>query len=696
MQNFITSGSNHMIAQHFKHHPGCTTIHAKKQSATRYPIHSCLSALCLVLISLISGHTMAKSAETVDNLARKGNAALVHQQNHKAIDALSEALVAGPMPIYTKASILNDRALAYSRIKKYELALSDYNQAIEQFPEYAKAYNNRGLLLHQLGFYKEAIKDFNRAIALHPGMGATFHNRANSLVMAGAESSAFKDYGKAVKLLSDKSAPHLARGQLHWSHYRHYAALRELNLALSKNTEQASALYNRGLVYLSLGEQQKAIQDIGKASSVETDNITYKMMLAEIYLVAGQHPNARKLLNQILTDEPLNLEAMILRGRVNFEKGRYNSALDDLNQAVSLSATKQTYTAAAYAERALAYALSDKPALATEDMSAAIHKAPSTARTWAALGEAARIINLSTEAERYYLEALKKDKTDNTSIEGLTILAEQAQAAREAAEAEAAAAALEAVAAAQRAAEQQAAAELRAMEESEAGAEQSEQVQAEENTPSDDSQETLDVTSINKTVEPIVARHIPDVAQPPSDEIVAPEDSFGWTIMKNGNGRYYATSSQYTKLKVILDLFGPNTPKILEWTVLTGKYNGFALLRYDAGNKNTNQPYEHVAVIDLRRQNVISIEPYRWGDKISKWTWNPYDLVVQDPDGIENQIALNAPARRAAPKVARDDSWEWDDGAFWTSGATKKSTGKRRRVRVKKKKKNSLFGIFGF
>lgn len=654
-------------------------------------------ALCLVMVCLILTPSFAIAADTVENLAQKGNAALVHQQNRKAIDALSEALVAGPMPIYTKASILNDRAIAYSRIKKFELAMKDFNQAIEQFPEYAKAYNNRGLLLHQLGFYKEAIKDFNRAIALHPGMGATFHNRANSLVMAGAEKSAFKDYGKAVKLLSDKSAPHLARGQLHWSHYRHYAALRELNLALSNNTELSNALYNRGLVLQSLGEQQKAIQDVAKATSIDSENISYKIKLASMYLEAGQHPNARKLLNQVLTDDPMNLEAMILRGRVHIKKGRYDAALDDLDQAVSLSSTKQLFSAAALAERALAYSLYEKPSLAVDDIKSAIQKSPETANTWATLGDAARISKLYTESERYYLEALKKDKTDATSIEGLNILAEHVKVARAAAEAEAAAAALEAAEAARKYAEQQALREQQALEASEAAAEHSNQGEQGDVNPAQELEpDTMELASIKKPVEPIVVKHIPDVAQPPTDQIIAPEDSFGWTIMKTGNDRFYAIHSQYTKLKIILDLYGPKTPKILEWTVLTGKYSGFGLLRYDAGNKNTNQPYEHVAVIDLRRQNVISIEPYRWGDKVAKWTWNPNDLVVKDPDGIENQIALNAPVKRAAPRVARDESWEWNDGAFWTSGATKKTTTKRRKVRVKKQKKNSLFGIFGF
>lgn len=384
---------------------------------------SCAIALGLVLLAFcsplgVAGAMLlsnpAAAQESANILARKGNAQLIRKENDKAILTLSEALSIGNLPLFTKASILNDRALAYARIKKFERALDDFNQAIETFPEFATAYNNRGLLLHGLGHYQEAIKDFNRAIALQPKLGASFHNRANAYLKSGAEGAAFRDFGQAIQLLNNRAPSHLARGQIHRTHDRNYAALRELNQALAQSENFSETFYNRAEVFQSLGENKAAIEDYRRAVQIADENVTYKMALAVLLLEEGQTRDAQKLLSQIITLEPLNAKAMIMRGRILGERGAYTKALDDLDQAVSL-----TDSAAAFAERALVRARHKMPEEAIEDMDQAIQKAPGTSRQWAILGEAAMLVQLPSNAERYYLESLKRDKDNKAALAGL-------------------------------------------------------------------------------------------------------------------------------------------------------------------------------------------------------------------------------------------------------------------------------------
>ncbi len=590
-----------------------------------------MTVFCLLPVLSLVCPEPADARQSASVLARQGNSALMKNDNHKAVATLSEALVAGSMPVYARASVLNDRGLAYTRMKKYELALKDFNQAIESFPEFDKAYNNRGLLLHLLGHYKEAIKDFNRAIALQPDVGATFHNRGNSLLKAGAEKSAFRDFGKAVQLLNNKSAPHLARGSIHWTHKRHYAALRELNLVLDKNPDQSSGLFKRGLIYRSLGDRRHAIQDVAKAVQLEPDNNSYKMVLAEIYQENNQLPSAVKYLTAIIDKEPLNVKAMIFRGRINGQRRRFDSALEDLDQAISLS-----QSSAAYAERALIYALSGMDEMVSGDTNEAIQRTPENGRSWSALGEAARLTDHYTEAERYYLEALKRDPADVDAELGLKEIAEIKQAETEA--------------------------------------------HADFNP---------DETADRKTVTEVSVERKAETASI-GDEVN------GWYINKNKQGLYVAKNDKFKEFKIPLDLYGNEKPKILEWTVLTGNYSGYGLLRYDAGNEDKKHPIEHVAILKLRQQKVLSIEPYRWGSKIAKWAWNPNDVTISDPDGIENKIILRKAVKRAPPRVARSNDSFWNNDGFWNAGPKKtRRTGKKRRVRVRKKKKK-LFGIFGF
>jgi tetratricopeptide (TPR) repeat protein len=55
----------------------------------------------------------------------------------------------------------NSRGTAYAKLKQFEKAIQDYNQAIELNPKYADAFNNRGTAYAKLKqFEKEARQRF--------------------------------------------------------------------------------------------------------------------------------------------------------------------------------------------------------------------------------------------------------------------------------------------------------------------------------------------------------------------------------------------------------------------------------------------------------------------------------------------------------------------------------------------------------
>ena len=60
-----------------------------------------------------------------------------------------------------------------------DVAIADYDQAIELDPGYAPAYRGRGGLYSEQGDTEQAIVDFDSAIALNPNDPDTFYNRGN-------------------------------------------------------------------------------------------------------------------------------------------------------------------------------------------------------------------------------------------------------------------------------------------------------------------------------------------------------------------------------------------------------------------------------------------------------------------------------------------------------------------------------------
>jgi tetratricopeptide (TPR) repeat protein len=66
----------------------------------------------------------------------------------------------------------------YSDLQKYELALSDYNNAIDINPNDATAYLGRGVLYSDLRKYDLALSDFSKAIEINPNLAQAYLGRS--------------------------------------------------------------------------------------------------------------------------------------------------------------------------------------------------------------------------------------------------------------------------------------------------------------------------------------------------------------------------------------------------------------------------------------------------------------------------------------------------------------------------------------
>ena len=125
-----------------------------------------------LLLCALAGSPVAAQSDTNTLRVREAAAALVRGNVDQALAIYAEVLEDKSLPNDRRATILNDRGVAYSRRQQQKEAIDDFNRAIQLYPEYAAVYNNRGNVLLGLGAVREAVKDFDRALLLAPGYAA--------------------------------------------------------------------------------------------------------------------------------------------------------------------------------------------------------------------------------------------------------------------------------------------------------------------------------------------------------------------------------------------------------------------------------------------------------------------------------------------------------------------------------------------
>jgi tetratricopeptide (TPR) repeat protein len=165
------------------------------------------------------------------------------------------------------AALFNSLGNAKLAKGQYDLAIQDFNQAIERNPNYAEAFNNRGDAYHLKGENDRAIRDFDQAIKLNPSLAAAFFHRGTVYSAQGAHERAIQDFDQAIKFnpnyssaLNNRCLSRATIGQLQ-------EALSDCNAALWLRPDhgRATTLNVRGIVYLKLKQTAAALADFDTA-----------------------------------------------------------------------------------------------------------------------------------------------------------------------------------------------------------------------------------------------------------------------------------------------------------------------------------------------------------------------------------------------------------------------------------------------
>lgn len=341
---------------------------------------------------------MAQGAggEAAVPLGKAQEAAIELQRGNTAgaIAAFGEALKDTGLANDRRATLLNDRAVAYAKAGDSRLALEDFNRAVQLMPEYPPTYNNRGNLLVQLVQYDEAIKDFDRATLLAPKYAAAYSNRANARMKLGQTREAIADFTRAIELAPQSAPPLSGRGLAHLAAGKPHAAIRDFSRAVTANARFATAYRNRAEARLVIGQGDEAIEDLSRASAFDPSNAELYVVRGYAYLNTGNALAAIKDFARAAEIAPQSAEAHQALGLANAVAEAHDEAFANLNRAIEI----EPRSAIAFAYRAYAYKLAEQMDVAQKDLNTALKLAPDSAEVLWASGELDEVLGRTDAA----------------------------------------------------------------------------------------------------------------------------------------------------------------------------------------------------------------------------------------------------------------------------------------------------------
>jgi tetratricopeptide (TPR) repeat protein len=329
-------------------------------------------ALMATALGFSSPALAQSAASPASSLADTAAGHLARGQTNEAINAYSAALGDNTLTNDRRATLLNDRGVAYARAGQVKLAVEDFNAAAGLFPEYAAIYNNRGNLLVSLGLLKEALKDLDRAILLAPGYTSAFNNRAGLYVRLGQQGDAIADYTRAVQLSPQMPAPLAGRGQVYLAMLRPHSAARDFTRALMADSRFVQGYLDRASAKLMIANYQEAIEDVSRAAAFDVSNPEIYVLRGEAYLALRDLPAALKDFTQAITLDPKNVGAYLGRGLTQARASAFDEAFADLNRAIELDPR----SARAFAYRAFVYKQTGQVGVGQKDIETALKLDP--------------------------------------------------------------------------------------------------------------------------------------------------------------------------------------------------------------------------------------------------------------------------------------------------------------------------------
>ncbi len=530
-----------------------------------------------------------------------GHPALTHGLTRLAALALFAASVSSAFPALsaTDKTIIKSQEASSAILRgRFDLAVLAFDDALKDASlppaRQATLYSDRGVAKWRLKQLDDALADFTKAVSLNPDYAPAYNNRGNVFMEMNRTEDAYKDFDRAVSLSPDFGAAYSNRAIANQKLKKLEAAEKDFRKAIELMPGSAVPLNGRGKIATSTSQYYTGLRYLNRAITLNAQYAPAYQNRAAVYAFLKRNEDAAQDLDKVIALSPDNPNLYVARGQAFARDKRWQQAFRDFSKAVEL-APENVPALIGRASQNLDRKRAD---LALEDLNHAIAIDAKAAEAYFWRGQVRYGTNDAEGAEADLSKAIELDPSmaDAYRIRG---------SYRE-----------------------------RAGKRDEAIA---------------DYRSALELDPFSREARDAYKAASGDTA----DSVVKPISGAvdGWEVFRSASGQYTAVNERYAKIPVLLEIPNNGPAEILEWTPLKESLAGIGLLRYRSGDKKSG-PYEYVAIIDLSRGQVISIEPYIVGEAKSKWVWTQNSVTVTDTDGLASYYEL----RKERPVARRDDN----------------------------------------
>ncbi|UCC94802.1 MAG: tetratricopeptide repeat protein [Candidatus Omnitrophota bacterium] len=231
----------------------------------------------------------------------------------------------------------NNLGSAYRDLGKYNEAIAAYKKAIVLRPSFVEAYNNLGILYNERGSTAEAKVFLQKAIEINPQYAETYYNLGLTQHRLGQHQEAIDLYRKAIKMNPDLLDAYNNLGTLYAQSNRFKEAIAVFQKAKRINPRHSEIYYNLGKTYTLAARYQDAITSYGEALIFNPEYAEVYNNLANVYRTIGKIKEAIPFYKKAIQIDPDYEQAYYNLGLAYYDIDNYQEAIVANRKALDLN-----------------------------------------------------------------------------------------------------------------------------------------------------------------------------------------------------------------------------------------------------------------------------------------------------------------------------------------------------------------------